>query len=250
MKIYIISDSHFGSNRGKLPTSDRERMFFEFLKLAREDADMLVLLGDIFDFWFEYRHVIPGHYFHILKALSDFAGEIETHFVGGNHDLWVDGFIKSIGIEVHRECFEYQLGEKRLFFAHGDKLRGTDLGGKTIRLLLSNRISIALFSLIHPDIAYEIARVVSNASRSRSSRVSEPFNPMPHAAMELFDEGYKLVALGHTHVPYLSYQGDGIFLSTGDWYNIFNYSVVSNDGVALHWFLDGRKKFLKWKSSR
>ncbi len=248
MKIYLISDSHFGSDRGKLPSKERERLFFEFLRMARSDADMLILLGDIFDFWFEYKHVIPGHYFHILRELHDFASSIETHFVGGNHDLWVDGFIQSLNIAVHRESFEFELGGRKLFFAHGDKLRNTDLGGKTVRMILSNRVSIALFSLIHPDIAYEIARFVSNASRNRSSKEEVPSNPMPNAAVELFEEGYSLVALGHTHVPYLDYWNDKIFLSTGDWYNVFNYAVVTESKVSLYWYLENRKKTIRWKS--
>ncbi len=246
MKIYILSDSHFGSDNGKLPSNRREQLFIEFLNRVRDDADVLILLGDIFDFWFEYKHVIPNHFFRILKALDDFASSVETHFVAGNHDLWVDGFIESLGIQVHRDCLELKFENRRLFFAHGDKLRNTDLGGKTIRLLLSNRISIALFRLIHPDLAYEIARFVSNSSRKRSSRTTLPKNPMPSAALQLFHEGFSLVALGHTHIPYLDYVEGGIFLSTGDWYWNFNYAVVGDDGVSIRWYLSEESRKLKW----
>jgi len=246
VKIYVVSDSHFGSDNGRIPSSEREKLFVEFLEKARGDADRLILLGDIFDFWFEYKHVIPSHFFRILKALDNFAAHIETHFVAGNHDLWVDGFIESLNIAVHRDCLELVMDGRRLFFAHGDKLRNTDLGGKTVRFLLSNKISIALFWLIHPDLAYEIARFASNASRRRSSSISIPSNPMPSAAAAIFDEGFDLVSLGHTHIPYLDYVKNGIFLSTGDWYHNFNYSVITEDGVELNWYLTGEKKKLKW----
>jgi len=180
-----------------------------------------------------------------LKKLSDFSKAHRVVFVGGNHDMWADGFFQDMGIEVHPCDFELELGGKRIFLAHGDVLRKTDLGGRVIRLIMGNKVSRFLYRLIHPDIGIAIANFVSKRSRVRSLR-QEIKNPVNPAVMEIFKDGYNAVVHGHIHYPYLEKFENGVFMSTGDWLWHFTYGVLSEQGVSLHYFLSKKFEQVNW----
>jgi UDP-2,3-diacylglucosamine hydrolase len=238
--IYIVSDAHFGSNEGEVSHRERVSLFFEFLELVKRKGEKLILLGDIFDFWFEYKRVVPKNYFEILKKISEISEEMEVHFVCGNHDLWADGFLESLGIRIYRESLEFTLWGRRLFLAHGDRLRRTDLGGRTVRLIMGNPVSVALYRLVHPDWGISFARLVSNLSRVKSGQKVLK-NPVPAPAIDLFKEGYDVVVLGHTHYPYLDKVEKGIFMSTGDWIYHFTYGLLEDGSINLVYFRDDKR---------
>ena len=245
MKIFLISDSHFGLELENFPDKERRKLFFQFLDKIDKEAETLVLLGDIFDFWFEYKNVIPKIYFDILKKLSDFAENHEIIFIGGNHDMWANGFLESIGIRVFPEDFELKFEDKNIFLAHGDVLRKTDLGGRLTRLIMGNRFSKFLYKLIHPDLGVALAHFVSRQSRVRSLReeIKNPVNPTIH---EILEDGYDAVIHGHIHYPYLEKFDHGIFLSTGDWLWHFTYGVIDENGIALRYFREDKEKRVTW----
>ena len=238
--IYIVSDSHFGSSEGCIPESERVSLFFKFLENVKESGEKLILLGDIFDFWFEYKNVVPKNYFAILKKISEISEIMEVNFVCGNHDLWADGFLESLGIKIYRESLEMELWGKKIFLAHGDRLRKTDLGGRTVRLIMGNPISVALYRLIHPDWGISFARFISNLSRAKSGQKTLK-NPVPTPAISLFNEGYDVVILGHTHYPYLNAHDKGIFMSTGDWMYHFTYGLIEDKNIHLVYFCDNKR---------
>ena len=245
MKVYVISDSHFGLELDDYPDKRRRKLFFEFLDKISKDSDLLVLLGDIFDFWFEYGHVIPKIYFDILRNLSKFAQDHRVVFIGGNHDMWADGFFKEMGIEVYPCDFELEIEEKRVFLAHGDVLRKTDLGGRLTRLIMGNRVSKFLYRLIHPDVGIALANFVSKRSRVRSLR-HEIKNPVNPTVKEILRDGYDAVIHGHIHYPYIEKFENGIFMSTGDWLWHFTYGVLSEEGISLNYHLSGKSINVEW----
>jgi len=245
VKVYIVSDSHFGLEIEKHPDSLRRRLFFEFLDEIKKDCDVLVLLGDIFDFWFEYQHVIPSEYFDVLKAISEFSNSHKVVFVGGNHDMWANGFIESLGIEVYPCEFELEINGKRVFLAHGDVLRKTDLGGRLTRLIMGNRVSKFLYRILHPDLGVALAKFVSRQSRVRSLR-QELKNPVNPTIFEILKEGYDAVVHGHIHYPYLQRFDEGIFMSTGDWLWHFTYGIIDEAGISLAHFKENKRVSISW----
>ncbi len=245
MKAYIISDSHFGLELTEHPDRERRKLFFEFLKTIEKDSDLLVLLGDIFDFWFEYHHVIPLEYFDVLKEISEFAKNHRVVFVGGNHDMWANGFIESLGVKVYPCEFELEVNGKKVFLAHGDVLRKTDLGGRLTRLIMGNRVSKFLYKLLHPDLGVALAKFVSRQSRVRSLR-QELKNPVNPTIFEILKEGYDAVVHGHIHYPYIERFEEGIFMSTGDWLWHFTYGIIDENGISLSFFREDRKISISW----
>jgi len=245
LKIFIVSDSHFGLELPEFPDLERRERFFSFLENIKNEADVLVLLGDIFDFWFEYKSVIPKIYFDVLKRLSDFTTNHRVIFVGGNHDMWANGFLESIGMEVYPEDFELQFAGKKIFLAHGDVLRKTDLGGRLTRLIMGNRVSKFLYRLLHPDLGVALAHFVSRQSRVRSIReeLKNPVNPTVH---EILKDGYDAVVHGHIHYPLIKKFDYGIFMSTGDWLWHFTYGVIDEQGLTLKYFLEDKEEKAPW----
>ena len=243
MKFVALSDAHFGSDLGRFPTKARVRIFNDFLEFIKlQGFDELILVGDIFDFWFEYKHVIPKEHFEVLEALHSASNHIKIRFIGGNHDLWADGFLEELGISVHEDPFEMNVDGRRILFAHGDKFRRTDLGGRIVRFILGNALAISMFRLVHPDIGISIAHWVSSSSRKRSSRKTVQ-DPVPEKVVELLSNGYDLVVSGHVHLPFIQRVGNGIFAITGDWLYHFTY-LEFEDGktVKIKWYLEEKEQ--------
>ena len=242
-RIFLFSDSHFGASGGEEETRKIE-LFCDFVRRAEEEGDGLVLLGDIFDFWFEYRRCVPSDYFRVIDCLYGVAKRIKVDYVVGNHDLWADGYFETLGIRVHRESLELELGGKRFLLAHGDKLRKTDLGGRAVRFIMGNRVSTFLYGLLHPDLGIALARWVSKLSRLNSSRMSLR-NPVPDVVRELRRGSYDGIVMGHYHLPYLGRVEKGYFMIIGDWMRHFTYGVLSEKEISLCHFLTGEIQTLE-----
>lgn len=232
MKTFLFSDSHFGSSWGKVDEKERVSRFLRFTEPIIEGGDRLVLLGDIFDFWFEYRYVIPRVYFPVLSQIAEIAKRSEVYYVCGNHDLWVGDFFEDLGVKVQRESLILQFSRFKAFLIHGDRIQKSDLGGQLARFIMGNQISKAIFRWIHPDLGFGMARFVSKLSRGKSEN-KELKNPIPDSIYSFFRKGYKLVVIGHVHSPLLKDFGEGVFLSLGDWIWHFTYGVIEENKVKL-----------------
>lgn len=234
--IYFVADIHLGA--GSPEAQERvERSFLHFLHDIEDKASMLVLMGDIFDFWFEYKRVIPKGYTRVLGQLAALHDRgVRLVMLTGNHDMWVGDYLtKECGIELYTTPQVFDLAGKRLFVAHGDNM---NVGRKPMLRLMNSifrsKVARTLFSwLVHPDIALRFGRWWSGKSRKAhyAPQSREVLNPLIEYATELSrqrdDIDYYL--FGHMHYAY-----DGVeeprMLFLGDWHTQPNYISLDNNG--------------------
>jgi len=237
--IYCISDAHLGSGSCEIERK-KEQSLLMFLDKVKDERTDLIIVGDLFDFYFEYNSVIPRKYFDILAKLKEITrAGVKIWFIAGNHDFWVGSFFeKDIGVKVYKKSMKFKFHDKKVFMAHGDGLGRFDLGHLLLQLLLRQPLNIFLFSLLHPNIAYALGRWVSKMSRQKSRngkfRISD--HPLKKFAERMWDKGYDIIILGHIHHPYLENKNGKVFALIGDWIENFSYLRLSKDGVSLHYF--------------
>ncbi len=240
MKILIFSDVHL--QVGEAGQRGRER-FIQFLQsFDPSEFTRIIILGDLFDFWFEYRHVIFSGYFDVLRAFADLrdAG-VQFDFVCGNHDLWAGRFLESeLGFTIHRDRLELDLDGTRALFVHGDGINPRDVGYRVYKKFAQYPLVVWLFSLLHPDWAMRLAHGVSHGSRrlfqaEDLSQGSEVAPLREHAERVLAAGGIDVVFSGHCHYPqrleYATPDGTGLYINTGDW--LYHCSYVVWDGKAF-----------------
>ncbi|TFG66746.1 MAG: UDP-2,3-diacylglucosamine diphosphatase [Gemmatimonadales bacterium] len=232
----IVSDAHLGA----APKAS-ETAFHEFLAFACGATQDLVINGDLFDFWFEYRTVVLSRHFRTLKALAKLVDAgVRVRLVGGNHDSWGGAFLTDeIGIELISGPIATDIGGRTTYLAHGDGLGDGDFGYRALKRVIRSRPASYAFRQVHPDWANSLARFVSrtefrhespDAGRSRAAHLES------HARATLAaDSSIQLVALGHCHIPSLIevYPGRH-YLNTGDWIDHCTWAAVGPDEVKLH----------------
>lgn len=213
--VLLASDVHLGA----VPPS-RERSFRRWLDRVGSEAGTLVLNGDLFDFWFEYRHAIPKRFVRVLLAL----GALKRHgtpvtYVGGNHDFWIGDYLRrELEIPFHDEPAPLALQGRRLLLAHGDGLGPGDAGYKLLKGVLRARLSRWLYRWIHPDIGIPLATATSHTSRHHAPRRERSDEELENAlGGPFFAAGYDSVVLGHYHRPVHRSVGGRDFLILGDW---------------------------------
>lgn len=237
MKTIIFSDVHLNvSDAG----SAKRASFTAFLRsIDPKEVNRLIVLGDLFDFWFEYKHVVFSGYFEVLRAFADLRdGGVEFHFVCGNHDLWAGRFLReTLGFQIHRGHLSLEFNGKRVLFVHGDGINPRDVSYRVYKRIARAAPVVRLFRLLHPDWAMALARWVSRGSRrlfmaedlSRGAEVE----PLRRFARDTLARGDADVVLcGHSHYPvqetYPTPNGPGTYINTGDW--LFHESYVEWDG--------------------
>ncbi|MDQ7797713.1 MAG: UDP-2,3-diacylglucosamine diphosphatase [Candidatus Edwardsbacteria bacterium] len=231
--IYFISDVHLGSAGHS--GSDREKLSKLGLLFDRitGPGDRLFILGDLFDFWFEYRSVIQKEHLEILGRFKDLRSRgVAVDLLVGNHDFWIGDFLsRELGITVHRQSLALESGGKKMFLAHGDGLGKGDLGYKILKVVLRNPFTIWLYRLLHPDLAIPFAKWFSQVSRNHLTRDMhlDP-GPMLEVAREKFAQGFDFVLLGHTHLPTVHEENGKIYINLGDFIASFSYAVF-RDGI-------------------
>ena len=250
--IYFVADAHLRFDRDE-EERDKQAHLIAFLQHLKNRAERLYILGDLFDFWFEYKYVIPRIGIKVLYALYDLIRSgTEIVYIGGNHDFWVGPFLSDeIGVRTVHEPMEIKHQGLRLYIAHGDGETEGETGYKIMRQILRSPLCIRLFGLLHPDLAVRIARGVSRSSGRRTARKlrSEPqaeeipiderpsFRRMReryrHAAQAKFEAGFDAVVFGHVHIPIHEREGDHTFLIVGDWMNQYTYAVLRNGQFEL-----------------
>lgn len=239
-KIYFISDVHLGSGT-ESQNEERERYLLDFLRSIRGTATMLYIVGDLFDFWFEYRTVVPSRSAKVLFELYNLVQSgTKVIYIVGNHDFWLGSYIeKQVGIEIVRDATEIEIQGLRLWIAHGDGV-SNEYGYRLLKSILRNRVSIELFSLIHPDIAARIAQLVSSSSRenvpNKKKSEEELLALYLNAALEKFSSGYDAVIFGHLHLPTLRKEGSHTFVVLGDWIINFSYLVLTQREFSLRFW--------------
>jgi UDP-2,3-diacylglucosamine hydrolase len=164
MKAYFVSDVHLGLRVGD--PAERERRFAGFLRSLPEDTEALYLLGDIWDFWYEYHDVVPKGYIRVFSALQDLMDRgVKVYFFQGNHDVWTYSYFEELGmVKLVQPCV-VEIAGKRFCLGHGDGLGPVPFGYRFLRVLFHNRIAQFLFSLLHPRIAFGLGNGWSRNNR-------------------------------------------------------------------------------------
>lgn len=210
MAYYFASDIHLGLSYKDEDPGLRERRLVEWLHSIRSDCQGLFLVGDIFDFWFEYKRVVPKGFVRTLGVLADMCDNgIPVHFFPGNHDLWVGDYLsREIGIEIHATPRIFDIDGTRIFIAHGDGLGKSDWQYWLLSHLFHSRVLRLLFSrLIHPDMALRFGQWWSTGNRHSRADVGHTFRgqdePIVRYAQKLAADNPDLryVVCGHLHTP-------------------------------------------------
>ncbi|MCM2271998.1 MAG: UDP-2,3-diacylglucosamine diphosphatase [candidate division Zixibacteria bacterium] len=236
MALYIFSDAHLGSGSAGSETTKLAKIALLF-EQVKKDGDRLVILGDLFDFWFEYKHVVPKAHYDLLFLLHDLRVRgIQIDYVSGNHDFWMDDFFdKHLRIPVHRDVFRLEYAGKKLFLCHGDGLAKADGGYRFLKRVLRNPFNIWLYRKLPPDWAYPLAKWVSGSSREYTSRRDHEFaEDYRKYAVEKLSEGNDLVAIAHLHIPVYEQYPEGIYINTGDFIHHFSYARIDADSAQLN----------------
>lgn len=231
-KSYFFSDAHLGAGT-KEEDRDKERSILQFLELVRNDGDELFIVGDLFDYWFEYESVVPKGYFRLFAKLADLSeAGIKLTYLAGNHDFWLKTYFHDqLGMQIYPDPIERVIQGKRFYIHHGDGLLRGDTGYRILKGILRNKVNVLLFSLVHPDLASRIARWSSHKSRQYTSKRVYEGDDMTTFAEQKISEGYDFVVMGHNHVPCKRNIGSGVYVNLGDWVRERSYAVF--DGTSL-----------------
>ncbi len=250
-KIYFASDFHFGIP-DRESSLKRELRFINWLDMVKADAEEIFLLGDLFDFWFEYHTVIPKGYTRLFGKLAEVADAgIPIHFFRGNHDMWAFDYLETeIGMKLYRKPVIREFGGKRFFLSHGDGMGPGDRGYKFIKWVFERKINQFLFNWIHPDIGMWLGLFWSRRSRyaNEIKEAREKANNEEHDfenarlakyAREMLAKGEKInyFIFGHWHVPNIHpIATDSYYIHLGDWITYFTYGVFDGEKFELKKF--------------
>lgn len=238
-KVYFSSDNHLGA-----PTAEesrpREAKFVDWLEQISEDAAAIFLLGDLFDFWFEYKYVVPKGFVRVLGKLAQIRDRgIPVFFFVGNHDLWMDDYFeKELDIPVFHHPKEFHLGEKKFLIGHGDGLGPGDKGFKRMKKVFTNPVAKKLFRWLHPDLGMPLAQHFSVKNKMISGDEDAAFMGMEkewlvqYALKKLRKEHYDYFVFGHRHLPLdIALHDTSHYINLGDW--IRYYTFAEFDGSKL-----------------
>ena len=240
-KVYFASDQHFGA-----PTAaasfPREKKFVAWLDEIKEDAEAIFLLGDLFDFWFEYKTVVPKGFVRVLgklAALKD-AG-IPIYFFVGNHDLWMnDYFEKELNIPVYHDPQEFLINNKKMLIGHGDGLGPEDKGYKRMKKVFTFPFFKWLFRWLHPDIGVKLGQYMSVKNKLISGDEDANFLGeenewlVQYCKRKLASNHYDYFVFGHRHLPLeIKLQKDSMYVNLGDWIQYFTYGVFDKNELHL-----------------
>jgi UDP-2,3-diacylglucosamine hydrolase len=236
--IVFLSDAHLGAESPERERA-REEKLHRFLASLPGRASQLVVVGDLFDFWFEYRTAIPRRHFRTLSALERLrdAG-IAITWLNGNHDFWLGTFpAETLGIRTVDGAVTVAEQGRRIWVHHGDGLVGGDLGYKLVRGLLRHPASIAAYGWLHPDLGIPLAHWVSGLSRrSREEPDLRPQRLWDEIARPRFAEGFDAVVIGHFHHAYEQREDGREFYVLGDWMDRFTYLELAGGRLELKTF--------------
>ncbi|CAN5606460.1 UDP-2,3-diacylglucosamine diphosphatase [soil metagenome] len=223
---YFFSDVHLGMS-SREEEKLKEKIFIKFLDTIREDAAEVFIVGDLFDYWIEYKNVIPKGYYRVFSKLADLIDDgIIITYLAGNHDFWNGKYFKDeFGIDINFEPIERILDDKKFFIHHGDGLAYKDTGYKILKKVLRNPLSQFLYRWVHPDIGIKLARSTSRTSRdhTHTKDYSENDGLRDFAKFKL-SQGYDFILMGHRHNPESFKYGEGLYVNLGDWIDNFTYA--------------------------
>lgn len=243
-KIYFASDFHLG-----VPTYEksleREKKIVRWLDSIKTDAEELYLLGDVFDFWFEYKTVAPRGYVRLLGKLAEISDAgIPIHYFTGNHDMWIFDYLeKELNVKVYRAPIEATYGNKSFYIGHGDGLGPGDHGYKFIKKVFANPVCQWLFARLHPNFGIGLANYFSKKSRIATGTIDEKFLGeekewlVIHSKELLEKKHYDFLIFGHRHLPLdIPINGKSRYINLGDWIRYDSYGVFDGEKMELKYY--------------
>ncbi len=229
---YFISDIHVGAAFDK-QLGDRYKKLISFFDSIKEPGNELFIIGDLFDFWFEYKHAVPSYFYSILFQISKLIESgVKVHFQPGNHDCWnIDFLSRELGVEIHDEVYTPILNGKKFFLFHGDGILKKDKGYRLLKKVFRHPVNIFLYRWLHPDLGIPLAKFMSQSSREyTNNKFFDHSEEYFQYAKEKFDSGFDVVIIGHTHKPSIKHFNDKIFVNLGDWITHFSYAKCDENG--------------------
>lgn len=240
-KVYFLSDFHLGAPNDT-ESRKREDRLVRFLQDARKDAGIIFIVGDIFDFWFEYKTVVPKGFVRILGTLAQIADEgIQLHIFTGNHDLWMQDYLsKELNAKLYFEPQTFTIQNKQFLIGHGDGLGPGDKGYKRLKKIFTNPICQWLFRWLHPDAGIQLANYFSRKSRAKTGNADELFLGEDKEWLILYTkEKAKTMAVdyfifGHRHYAIdLKISDKSRYINLGDWIRLNTYAVFDGTDLQL-----------------
>ena len=243
--IYFASDFHLGIPNHK-ESLEREKKICRWLDLIAPDATQIYLLGDIFDFWFEYKYVVPKGYVRLLGKLAEISDRgVQITAFKGNHDMWMFGYFeKELNIPVISDSLEFEVHGKSFFLHHGDGLGPGDKGYKLIKRIFRNPVCIWLFSFLPPRWGMSLANFFSSKSRLANAYNDEKYHGDSEWLLQYCREAVKkkrfnYMIFGHRHLPLdVEINADSRYINLGEWVHHFTYAVFNGDKLELKTFED------------
>lgn len=240
-KIYFLSDFHLGAPN-HAASLEREKMLVKFLHEIKNDASEIFIVGDMFDFWYEYRKVVPKGFVRILGKLAEITDSgIPVHFFVGNHDMWMKNYLtEELNIKVYFDPVEFNFYGKSMLIGHGDGLGPGDHGYKRLKKVFRNPVCQWLFGILPPAIGMGVANYMSRRSRAQTGTVEEVFLGgdkewlVQYCQYKLTQKHYDYFVFGHRHLPiYYQLQPDSYYINLGDWIRYFTYGVFDGEQFQL-----------------
>lgn len=238
-KVYFASDQHFGAPTRSL-SLNRERLFVDWLDSIKHDASHLFLVGDLFDFWFDYKTVVPKGFIRVLGKIAELKdADIEIYFFVGNHDLWMrDYFETELQIPIYRDSTPFTFGKKEFLIGHGDGKGPGDKGYKRMKKVFTNPFFNWCFRWLHPDVGVRIAQYLSVKNKLISGVEDATFHGpdnewlIQYCKRKLQEKHYDYLIFGHRHLPMTFDLGNqATYVNLGDWIQFFTYAEF--DGTEL-----------------
>lgn len=243
-KIYFSSDNHLGAPDQE-SSKKREKKYIRWLDEIKEDAAAIFHLGDLFDFWFEYKHVVPKGFVRLLGKLAEISDQgIPIYFFVGNHDLWMrDYFEKELNITVFHKPKEFTFNNKLFLIGHGDGLGPGDKGYKRMKKVFTNPLAKWLYRWLHPDLGVPLGKYMSLNNKTISGDEDAQFLGEDHewlvqyAKRELKTKHYDYFVFGHRHLPMeVALNQGATYLNLGEWITHYTYGVFDGKHLELKAF--------------
>jgi UDP-2,3-diacylglucosamine hydrolase len=240
-KVYFASDQHLGAPT-QTASFPREKKFVAWLDEIKEDAEAIFLLGDLFDFWFEYKTVIPKGFVRTLGKLAEIKDSgIPIYFFVGNHDLWMkDYFEKELNIPVFHSPQEFIINNKIFLIGHGDGLGPEDKGYKRMKKVFTFPLFKWMFKWLHPDIGVRLGQYMSVKNKLISGDEDAKFLGedkewlVQYCKLKLTKKHYDYFVFGHRHLPLeIKLQENATYINLGDWIQYFTYGVFLGNKFFL-----------------
>jgi UDP-2,3-diacylglucosamine hydrolase len=234
--IYFISDIHLGLLEPETERK-REKILLDFLQKIRHDARRLYIVGDLFDYWFEYKTVIPKRFIRTIAAILDLKSRgIAIEYIMGNHDFGHRDFFETeLGIPIYKDDITREINGRKFYLSHGDGKSYKDTGYKILKSILRNPLSLRLYSMLHPDAGIGMALASSRRSRKHTDRKDFGKNDgMMDFARIKIGEGFDYVIMGHRHKAMAKQLGGGWYYNLGEWINTPTFARFDGEKMELH----------------